>query len=321
MIQVDGLCKWYGSKLAVDNVSFQVGRGEVLAFIGPNGAGKSTTMRIITGFIPASKGKVIVDGFEMETQPLQAKAKLGYLPENAPLYVNMTVSGFLGFAAEIRGYSGPEKRKRVDSVIERCFLERVRNQSIDTLSKGYKHRTCFAQAIIHDPDFLILDEPTDGLDPNQKREVRNLIKNMGQSKAIIISTHILEEVEAVASRVVLIDRGGKVFDGPPSELRSQADDAGSIKLEVCGKDGVQIREKIKLLDEVRDADLVGNGSSSVVVKITPNDSVDQTVFRKSVFNLAKKEDWDVADFEVAKGRLDNVFNKLTLSDDEEVKKS
>lgn len=213
MIKVEKVTKLYGAKKVVDDLTFEVRKGDVLGFIGPNGAGKSTTMRIITGFIPPSSGKVFVGGLDMEESPLAAKKKLGYLPENAPLYANKTVREFLVFIAKIRGFTGSAIKKRVDETVERCFLEPVINQSIETLSKGYTHRTCFAQAILHDPEFLILDEPTDGLDPNQKREIRKLIKEMGKEKGIIISTHILEEVEAVTSKVVLINKGKKEFDG------------------------------------------------------------------------------------------------------------
>ncbi len=219
MIKIEKVSKYFGSKKAVDDISFEVKKGDVLGFIGPNGAGKSTTMRIITGFIPPCSGKVNINGIDMKTAPLEAKKMIGYLPENAPLYANKTVLEFLHFMAEIRGFKGAEKKKRTDKVIAQCFLEPVIHQSIDTLSKGYTHRTCFAQAIIHDPEILILDEPTDGLDPNQKREVRKLIKDMGKTKAIIISTHILEEVEAVTSRVLLINEGKKEFDDTPEKFK------------------------------------------------------------------------------------------------------
>src|ERR1043165_4190853 len=200
MIKVENLVKTFGPKRAVDGVSFSVERGEVLGFLGPNGAGKSTSMRMSTGFIPPTSGRVAVGGFDIVDNPLPAKRLMGYLPENAPAYADMTVQGFLDFAAELRGLRGDQKKKAVHRAVEMCFLESVLHQSIDTLSKGYRHRTCFAQSIVHDPDVLILDEPTDGLDPNQKHEVRNLIRELGRNnKAIVFSTHILEEVAAACA--------------------------------------------------------------------------------------------------------------------------
>jgi ABC-2 type transport system ATP-binding protein len=222
MIKVENLVKAFGAKLAVNDVSFTVERGEVLGFLGPNGAGKSTTMRMVTGFIPPTSGRITVGGHDIVEDPLPAKRLFGYLPENAPGYADMTVLGFLKFCAELRGLQGEAQKKAVHRAVELCFLENVLYQSVDTLSKGYKHRTCLAQSLIHDPDILIMDEPTDGLDPNQKYEVRNLIKRMGQSKAIIFSTHILEEVEAVCSRVIIIDRGKLVASGTPQELKARS---------------------------------------------------------------------------------------------------
>jgi len=222
MIKVQNLAKHFGAKHAVDGLSFSVERGEVLGFLGPNGAGKSTTMRMITGFIPPTAGSVTVGGFDMVENPLPAKRLIGYLPENAPAYTDMTVHGFLNFAAEVRGLRGDAKRKAVSRAVEMCFLEGVLHQSVDTLSKGYRHRTCFAQSIIHDPDVLVLDEPTDGLDPNQKHEVRGLIRRMGEKKAIIFSTHILEEVDAACSRAIIIDRGRIVANGTPEELKQKS---------------------------------------------------------------------------------------------------
>ena len=219
MIQVENLRKEFGSKVAVNGVSFSVEKGQVLGFLGPNGAGKSTTMRMVTGYLRPTSGNVKIGGVSMLDNPETAKRSIGYLPENAPLYSDMTVASFLGFCAELRGLTGPANTKAIDRVLELCFLDSVRNQSVDTLSKGYKHRTCFAQSIIHDPDVLILDEPTDGLDPNQKHEVRGLIKRMGQNKAIIFSTHILEEVEAACSRAIIIDRGVVVADDTPEGLK------------------------------------------------------------------------------------------------------
>ena len=222
MIRVENLVKAFGAKLAVNDISFTVERGEVLGFLGPNGAGKSTTMRMLTGFIPPTSGRITVGGHDIVEEPMAAKRLFGYLPENAPGYADMSVHGFLNFCAELRGLQGDARRKAVNHAVELCFLESVLYQSIDTLSKGYKHRTCLAQSLIHDPAVLIMDEPTDGLDPNQKHEVRNLIKHMGENKAIIFSTHILEEVEAACSRVIIIDRGRIVANGTPQELKARS---------------------------------------------------------------------------------------------------
>jgi ABC-2 type transport system ATP-binding protein len=224
MIKIENLVKAFGAKRAVDGVSFAVERGEVLGFLGPNGAGKSTTMRMITGFIPPTSGKVTVGGHDVAEAPLEAKRLIGYLPEAAPSYPDMTVQGFLSFAAEMRGLDGDARKRAIGRAVERCFLASVLHQSIDTLSKGYKHRTCLAQALIHDPDVLILDEPTDGLDPNQKYEMRNLIRELGKSKAIIFSTHILEEVDTACTRAIIIDRGRIVASGTPDELGRPLDE-------------------------------------------------------------------------------------------------
>jgi ABC-2 type transport system ATP-binding protein len=224
MIKIDNLVKTFGAKRAVDGISFEVARGEVLGFLGPNGAGKSTTMRMITGFMPPTSGRVTIGGHDVVESPLEAKRLIGYLPENAASYPDMTVQGFLEFAAELRGLKGSRKKQAIGRVVELCFLGAVLRQSIDTLSKGYKHRTCLAQALIHDPEVLIMDEPTDGLDPNQKYEVRNLIREIGKEKAIVFSTHILEEVDAACTRAIIIDRGRVVASGTPDELGRPLED-------------------------------------------------------------------------------------------------
>src|SRR5688500_1889612 len=234
MMKVENLTNAFSPKVAVNRISFSVERGEVLGFLGPNGAGKSTSMRMITGFIPPTEGKVTVGGYDMVDNPIPAKALIGYLPENAPAYSDMTVYGFLNFAAELRGLRGDDRKKAVNRAVEMCFLDSVIHQSIDTLSKGYRHRTCFAQSVIHDPQILILDEPTDGLDPNQKHEVRTLIRRMGEKKAIIFSTHILEEVDAACTRAIIIDRGQIVANGTPEELKAKADYAGAVSVGVLG---------------------------------------------------------------------------------------
>src|SRR5678815_3600310 len=244
MIEVRNLRKLFGSKTAVNGVSFKVEMGEVLGFLGPNGAGKSTTMRMITGFIPPSEGEVSVGGINMLEDPLPAKSLIGYLPENAPSYADMTVMGFLSFAAEIRGLYGDARKRAINRVVDMCFLESVLHQSIETLSKGFRHRTCFAQSIIHDPPVLVLDEPTDGLDPNQKHEVRTLIRRMGQNKAIVFSTHILEEVDAVCSRAIIIDRGRIVANGTPRELKQRSDVAGAVSLRVLSVTGDVVKQRL-----------------------------------------------------------------------------
>jgi ABC-2 type transport system ATP-binding protein len=222
MIEVKGLVKTYGAKRAVDGVSFKVNRGDILGFLGPNGAGKSTTMKMITGFLRPTAGTAIVNGHDVTRDPVAVKRGIGYLPESAPAYGEMTVQEFLGFIAEARGFrSTAERAAQVDRAISLTHLDPVRRQSIETLSKGYKQRVGFAQALLHDPSVLVLDEPTDGLDPNQKNEVRSLIKSMAAEKAVILSTHILEEVEAICTRVIIISQGRVVVDETPAQLQAR----------------------------------------------------------------------------------------------------
>jgi ABC-2 type transport system ATP-binding protein len=221
MIEVQGLVKEYGRFRAVDDLSFRVAPGEVLGFMGPNGAGKTTTMRIVAGFLPATAGRVVVCGHDVETQAVQAKRRIGYLPEGAPSYPEMTPRSFLEFIADARGLGAATRRARLDEVFALLHLERVLDQTIETLSKGYRRRVGLAQAILHDPEVLILDEPTDGLDPNQKHEVRGLIGRMAKSKIIVISTHLLEEVEAVCNRAIIIAHGKILADDTPHKLAAR----------------------------------------------------------------------------------------------------
>jgi ABC-2 type transport system ATP-binding protein len=221
MLEIRNLTKKFGPLIAVDGVSFNVGRGEVLGFLGPNGAGKSTTMKMITGFLAPTAGTAVVAGFDIVTQPLQAKRRIGYLPEGAPAYPDMTPATFLDFVASVRGFAGAEAKRRIDAAVAHASLAEVMYQPIETLSKGFKRRVGLAQAILHDPEVLVMDEPTDGLDPNQKHEVRELIRQMAPHKAIVISTHILEEVDAVCSRAIIVAHGRIVADGTPAELEAQ----------------------------------------------------------------------------------------------------
>jgi len=218
MIEIKQLVKRFGPFTAVDGVSFSVQRGEVLGFLGPNGAGKSTTMKMVTGFLTPTSGTAIVAGHDVIKEPLAVKLSIGYLPEGAPAYPDMTPESFLKFVARVRGLSGRAARDRIERVVELTHIDGVMRQSIETLSKGFKRRVGLAQAILHDPDVLIMDEPTDGLDPNQKHEVRTLIQSMTKTKAIVLSTHILEEVSAVCTRAVVINRGRLVFDGTPADF-------------------------------------------------------------------------------------------------------
>ncbi len=223
LIEVKSLDKKFGAIHAVKNLSFSVKKGEVLGFLGPNGAGKSTTMKMIAGFLEPTSGTVSVCGHDVLEDPIAVKEKIGYLPEGAPSYGEMTVKNFLDFIADIRGFKGEEKQNRVEEIIKKINLETVRNQMIDTLSKGFKRRVGIAYVLLHDPEVLIMDEPTDGLDPNQKHEVRMLINEMARHKAIIISTHILEEVDAICTRAIIIASGELLFDGTPEELLAKSD--------------------------------------------------------------------------------------------------
>ena len=221
-VTVKSLDKRFGPIHAVHGISFTVRKGEVLGFLGPNGAGKSTTMKMITGFLEPTAGTVNVCGHDIQEDPIRAKEKIGYLPEGAPLYGEMTVTSFLEFVADIRRLKGAEKQKRIEEIIRKIHLDAVRHQTIETLSKGYKRRVGVAHSILHDPEVLIMDEPTDGLDPNQKHEVRTLIREMAPRKAIIISTHILEEVDTVCTRAIIIASGQILFDGTPAELQAKS---------------------------------------------------------------------------------------------------
>ncbi|HZD20207.1 MAG TPA: ATP-binding cassette domain-containing protein [Burkholderiales bacterium] len=302
MITIENLVKTFGPKRAVDGISFTVGRGEVLGFLGPNGAGKSTTMRMITGFMPPTSGKVTVGGYDVAESPIEAKRLIGYLPENAASYPDMTVEGFLKFAAELRGLAGKARKLAVQRVIELCFLDSVLHQSIDTLSKGYKHRTCLAQALIHDPQVLIMDEPTDGLDPNQKHEVRNLIRELGANKAIVFSTHILEEVDAACTRAIIIDRGKIVANGTPEELRNMSELAGAVTLQARGATA----ERLAALGRVEQL----NGA----FRIYPRDKTQAAQLAQELVDLVNVHGWKVEGMYSERGELDEVFRRITLPD-------
>jgi ABC-2 type transport system ATP-binding protein len=309
MISVEKLTKSFGPKLAVDHITFTVTKGEVLGFLGPNGAGKSTSMRMITGYLPPTEGTVTIGGFDISENPLEAKRRIGYLPENAPIYSDMSVAGFLSFCAEMRGLYGATKSEAIDRVVEMCFLNRVMQQSVDTLSKGFRHRTCLAQALIHDPEVLILDEPTDGLDPNQKHEVRSLLRRLGTDKAIIFSTHILEEVEAACTRALIIDQGSIVAIGTPQELKAQSPSAGNITLTVLGAEQHLLVSQLESLPTVSQCELLSAADGRVTVRLTPEGQV-----LPELIALAGQSGWKVENIQMDEGRLDDVFRAITLPD-------
>ncbi len=304
MIEIQNLTKKFEQFIAIDNLSFNVQEGEVLGFLGPNGAGKSTTMKVITGFLSPTSGSVSIDGFDIADNPIDAKSLIGYLPEGAPSYGDMTTVEFLRFIARVRGFKGEEAERKIEQVVREVALESVREQRIETLSKGFKRRVGLAQAIMHDPKVLILDEPTDGLDPNQKHHVRELIKNLARDKIVIISTHILEEVTAVCSRAIIIANGSIVADGTPAELESQSryHQAVSVRLskdydlaaDLSGVSEVSAVEKVE--DEELTYTILASDSASIFSQVS---------------EIAQNNHWPVTEFHVERGQLEDVFRTVT----------
>ena len=305
MIEVKGLVKSFGHLTAVDGVTFNVPKGEVLGFLGPNGAGKSTTMKMITGFVRPTAGTVRVVGYDVDTDPISAKTQIGYLPEGAPAYSDMTPISFLNFVSDIRGLDNKTRRERLDYVIATVHLETVLQQPIETLSKGFKRRVGLAQAILHDPPVLILDEPTDGLDPNQKHEVRSLIAAMASEKSIVISTHILEEVDAVCSRAMIIADGRIVADGTPEDLEKQSPYHNAVLID-SQSDGIV--EALEALENVSLVEELQSGRFRVYPK-------DNKPIVADVANLARTRGWATSRLSVEPPRLDEVFRKITKYED------
>ncbi len=301
MIKIDNLTKHFGQFTAVNGLSFTVAPGEVLGFLGPNGAGKSTTMKMITGFLAPSLGKVTVFGEDAIEQPLKTKRLIGYLPEGAPSYGDMTPKQFLRFIGQVRGFSGAELNSRVAQVIDSLHLENVLDQPIETLSKGFKRRVGLAQAIIHDPKVLILDEPTDGLDPNQKQEVRNLIANLSKDKIVIVSTHILEEVSAVCTRAIIIAGGRILADGTPTELEARSRYHGAVRLLLENASGAE--QKIAALPQVAKVEQ----ESGYLVAIP---SGEENLYQP-IHQLITDQGWQIKEMNIERGRLDEVFRSIT----------
>jgi ABC-2 type transport system ATP-binding protein len=306
MITTKNLSKRYGEILAVNDVTFTVSPGEVLGFLGANGAGKSTTMRMIAGFVAPSAGEITVCGYDIERSPVDAKACVGYLPEGAPSYGEMTVSEFLDFVADVRGLTGERRRERRGVVIERLALAPVIEQVIETLSKGFRRRVGLAQALIHDPKVLILDEPTDGLDPNQKHEVRRLINELSKDKLVIVSTHILEEVHEVCTRAIIIAEGRIVADETPAtlEARSRYHHAVTVRFEKPEHFAAAHRE-ITGLSDVASVEADERERRLTAVPRPGRNAL------PGVSALIVKHDWDVPELHLESGRLDEVFRTLT----------
>ena len=303
MLAVKNLQKAFGPLLAVRGVSFEAAKGEVLGFLGPNGAGKTTTMRMITGFLPPTSGTAVINGHDIGESPREAKKQIGYLPENAPVYGEMTVWSYLAFIAEIRAFTGSARNKRVDETIETCRLNKVKHQAIGTLSKGYRQRVCFAQALLHDPPVLIMDEPTDGLDPNQKHIVRTMISEMAARKTIVISTHILEEVEAVCTRVIIICNGALIANGSPAELKAKSRLHGAVEatFRTLNQD---ILTKIKQL-----ASAAGTTADGNTVTVLPRDAA--RLFQEMTELARANPEWPITGLRTLEGKLDDVFRELT----------
>ncbi|MFN0132133.1 MAG: ATP-binding cassette domain-containing protein [Phycisphaerales bacterium] len=311
MIELKQLVKRFGPFTAVDDVSFTVKRGEVVGFLGPNGAGKSTTMKMVAGFLTPTSGSASVAGHDIGADPLAVKRVLGYLPEGAPAYPDMTPEAFLRFVAQIRGFKGAAARDRIAQVVGLVHLEGVMRQPIETLSKGFKRRVGLAQAILHDPEALIMDEPTDGLDPNQKHEVRTLIRSMASTKAVILSTHILEEVEAVCTRVVLINRGRVVFDGTPREFQQKSRHSGAVRVLVRapGEQREAIARELRGLQSAAGVEDNGGGDGRVECVVFAKN---RDALLGDVSRAVRNKGWEVESIAVEPGRLDEVFRTMTM---------
>ncbi len=311
LIILDGLTKRFGSLTAVDGISLTVEKGEVVGFLGPNGAGKSTTMKMAAGFLEPDSGTAEVCAYDVAQHPRRAKAHIGYMPEGAPCYGEMTPLAFLRFIAEVRGLKGSARREAIIRTVDATQLRGVLHQSIDTLSKGFKRRVGLAQAILHDPDVLILDEPTDGLDPNQKHHVRSLIKSMAKEKAIIVSTHILEEVDAVCTRAIVIDKGKIVADGTSRELKHRLDYNNAVAIRLNSEDLDRARAVLDALPSVGKTQILSRGKNKSRLRAM---TVGRRQITADVIDALRSNGVQTDELFVEQGNLDDVFRQITTSD-------
>lgn len=312
MIEVSNVTKLYGTLRAVNGVDFRVQRGEILGLLGPNAAGKTTLMRIMTGYLPATEGTVKVGGHDVHDQPLAVKKSIGYLPENPPLYPEMSVKMFLSFCAEINGVPASERKKKVDETIEAVGLEDVRDRLIENISKGYRQRTGLASALVHDPDVLILDEPTVGLDPRQIIDIRNLIKSQAGKRTIVLSSHILPEVSATCDRIVILNRGNVVAIDTQDELTRRVRGGESLRLEIGGCDAKQAADEIGALDGVAKVEIIDSAAGAAKLEVVSSQGADA---REAVFRKVVEKDWILLEMSRSGMTLEDVFLQLTTTEE------
>ncbi len=308
MLSFENISKTFGTKQAVRGLNLEVTQGQVMGLLGPNGAGKSTSMKMAAGCLRPSEGRVRLKGIDVWKKPIQAKQNLGYLPERAPLYEDFTPVEYLRFIAKLRKIGSRDLARSIDQAIDACFLQDIRHQLISTLSKGYRHRVCLAQSLLGDPDILIFDEPTDGLDPNQKQEIRDLIKRIRKDKAIIVSTHILEEVEAICTDVYIMDYGKKVFQGSPLDFRAQSENRSQIVIEFTGGDSQRILTRLNSAEDLETASL-DTENGQVVVDLAEGS---QTQVRNRILNIFLEENASIVSFSNRTGKTADSFRQLTL---------
>ncbi len=308
-IKVTNLTKYYGENLAVDDITFEVSKGEILGFLGPNGAGKTTTMKVITTFLPPTSGTVSVDDLDVEEKSLEVRRKLGYLPEQNPLYLDMNVVDYLDYVAALDGIPDDKIKSRREEMIDVCGLESVRNKDIGEMSKGFRQRVGLAQAMINNPEVLILDEPTSGLDPNQIIEIRNLIKKLGKQKTVILSTHILSEVQATCNRVIIINKGKIVADGSPEELQAKSKGQSMVSLEVmnnCDKNALMTA--LKNYKGVTKVELAKETDESFIFNVYEEKGTD---LRGALSNIASSQKATLLSMQAKKTSLEDIFRELT----------
>jgi ABC-2 type transport system ATP-binding protein len=309
MIEVQSLTKRYATQAAVSDVTFSVARGEIVGFLGPNGAGKTTTMRVLTGFLSPSEGTARIAGYDIVRQSRQARASLGYLPESAALYPEMRVREYLTYRARLEGLTGADVRSRVDEAVGRCLLDEVADRKVENLSRGYRQRTALAGALVHEPPVLILDEPTVGLDPAQIIKIREMIRSLGRERAVLLSTHILPEVDAVCDRVLIIDRGRIVAEGTPQELRRRQ--AGSPVVHAAFRGGVAAGEAVRTLPGVVAVEeTAGDGETRLRVECAEG-----TDLVEEIFHVAVARGWVLRELTREALSLEDVFVRLTRHDE------